>query len=415
MSTIDLKNPNNLRVANQLRVIEALRNKPETCPALAKALSLSGVAIKHITDELLKENIIVSYGIKSPKNRGRKATLLSLNNDVGVLCAIDLSGRDLAVAITDVSNNIIVEDAARNILYIDDEALEKVAQIVKNLLSSPLVKKRKLLGICVSTPGEFDNVTYDFIYAPRYVGTINNIKRFFEDRFQVEVNIYNDINLGLLGEQRYGSIPNSANDVYFVFLDYVAGSSLLLNGKIFEGARGHAGEPASYPKDSEFTKNLFSGRFYTINDIYAYIHEHAKDYPNEPFYLTDPFSFEQIATKYKEGDPLISEAIEYSAKINAIQLIAVSNLLDLEYICLEGKMLELGATYTDLIIHYFRKYDANHTRAQILFSSLDSAANMLGAIYQASNMYFLNLFAMLAAKRTNSSDHDIKTFFGNNI
>lgn len=412
-----LKNSNNLRVVNQLMVIDALRKKPQSCADMARSLSLSNVALKHITDELCAEGIIVSYAVKNSGGaRGRRPNLYSLNDKLGVLCAIDLSGRDLKVAVASVDGSIIVRDAVRNILLIDQKALSEVAALVQKLLLSPQVAGRKLLAICISTPGEFDRETFDFIYAPRIIDYRNvNLKRYFEKNFHVEVNIYHDVTLGLVGEKEFGAIPKNANHVYFVYLDYVGGSSLLLNGKVYEGARGHAGEPASYHSIDALSEEQYSGRFSTIYDVYGSIHKEAKNHPEDPFYASDPFSFDEVVARFNSGDPVVVKAVELSARRNAIQLLAVANLLDLEVICLYGKMLDFGPRFRDMIVRYYRSVDANQTGAEILFGELGSDANLYGAIYQAGNLFYLNCFARLAEKRTNSNYHDIKNFFGDNI
>lgn len=412
-----LKNPNILRVSNQLQVIRALQRKPQSCSDMARSLSLSNVALMNITEELAREGFIVPHvPVSQSKVKGRKPLLYTLNVDVGVFCAIDFSGRDLQVALSDMNNAIVARGFVPNILYIDDHALAKVKDVIDELLSRPETKRRKLLGISISTPGEFDRETGNFIYAPRISNCETmNFKTYFEGIYKVNTYLYNDVNLGLVGEREFGCIPKEAKHVYFVFMDYVAGSSLLLDGKIYEGAHGYAGEPSSYAPIDSFSSSQYSGRFFTLNDIYWDLHEQANKHPEDPFYASEPFRFSEVASRFKAGDPVVVKAVEKSAKINAIQLLSVTNLLDLEYVCLEGKMLEFGPRYRELICRYYRQYDANRNTAQILFSSCGHDANLLGAIYQASNMYFLDEFVKLAGKRTNAKDNGIKDFFGKNI
>jgi len=407
-----LKNPIIIRIANQYQVVLLLKKKPRSCRDLARKMSLSNVALKNITDELQKEDVVVSY-VKNNTKKGRFPSIFSLNENLGVFCSIDLSRRDLIVAISDVNDNIIVRGVVPDILYIDKKAIEEVTSLIKHLLKTSEVGNRPLLGICVSTPGEFDQRTKDFTYAPRIVDCTNvNFVHYFGNIFNVPVSVCNDINLGLLGEYNFGSsIPKEAKSVYYAFLDFVSGSALMFNGDIFVGSRGHAGEAASY-------KNLpgeYSGRFFTINDIYEEIHFLAKDHPEDPFYSQERFSFDDIVRRYNEGDKVINEVVEKSARINAIQLLAVSNLLDLDYICLEGKMIEFGNSYKDLLCRYYREYDANKNLTQITFSTCGKDANLYGAIYKSNEVYFLNRFIELANKRTNSINNDVEEFFKSKI
>lgn len=405
-----LKNPIIVRIANQYQVVLLLKKKPRSCADLARKMSLSNVALKNITDELQKENIIVSY-VKNTTKKGRFPNIFSLNENIGVFCSVDLSRRNLIVAISDINDNIIAKEIIANILYIDDDALKQVVEAINRLMKN---ESRPLLGICISTPGEFDQVTKDFTYAPRIVNyTKMNFRYYFNNIFHVPVSVCNDVNLGLLGEYCFGdSIPKDAKSVYYVFLDFVAGSSLMFDGDIFIGSRGHSGEPAHY-------KNIdgpeYSGRFFTINDIYKEIHDRANKYPNDCFYKQDVFSFDEVVERYRQGDKLINEVVEKSAKINAIQLLSVSNLLDLDYICVEGKMLELGNSYKDLLCRYFREYDGNKILTQIVFSSCNENANIYGAINKSNEVFFIGKFIELANKRTNTINNDVERFFTSKI
>jgi len=409
-----LKNPNSLRISNQLQVVEYLKRKPQSCLELGKKLNLSNVALKKITDELLKENIIYSY-IKEDriKQKGRTPAIFALNEDVGVFCVMDFSRRDLIVAIADINDNILVSDYIYGKLYIDEEALKEASILIKKLLKNEAVRNRKLLGICISTPGELDLQTKNFTYAPRIVNHAKmNFVHYFGDIFHVPVDVCNDVNLGLQGEYYFGnSIPKDAKNVYYVFLDYVAGSALMLNGEIFFGTRGHAGEPASYKELNEDDNGYYSGRFFTIFDIYKEIHLLAKDYPDDEFYKQEVFNFKDIVQKYHEGDKVVLKVIEKSARINAIQFLAASNLLDLDYVCVEGKMLELGDSYKNLLCHYFREFDANSNCANITFSTCGKNANIYGAIQKASNTYFVKKFVELANKRTGLVNNDVEDLF----
>ena len=407
-----LKNPIIIRIANQYQVVLLLKKKPRSCRDLARKMSLSNVALKNITDELQKEDIIVSY-VKNTAKKGRFPNIFSLNDNLGVFCSVDLSRRDLIVAISDVNDNIIAKSVIKNVLYIDSKTLQEVVTAIKELLKSSEVDNRPLLGICISTPGEFDQQTKDFTYAPRIVDCTNmNFLHYFGDIFNVPISVCNDINLGLLGEYNFGtSIPKEAKSVYYVFLDFVSGSALMFNGDIFVGSRGHAGEPASYKN----VEGEYSGRFFTINDVYKEIHDKAKDHPEDSFYSTEVFSFDEVVKRYKDGDKVVAEAVEKAARINAIQLLSVSNLLDLDYICLEGKMLEFGNSYKDLLCRYYREYDANKNLAQITFSTCGTNANLYGAINKSNEVYFLKKFIELANKRTNSINNDVEDFFRSKI
>jgi predicted NBD/HSP70 family sugar kinase len=413
------KNQSNLRILNQFKVVEALRKKPQSCADMASALGLSNVSIKRITDELYEENLIMTYAPKSSKSfrRGRKPFFFTINTDVGVVAAIDLSGRDLRIAVADLTNTILVEDTIPDVIYIDVKVLERVADALKALLARPEVSNYPLLGICVSTPGEFDETTFDFVYAPRILDCQHiNLKTFFRSRFDVDVSVCHDMNLGMVGETKFGAIPPEFKNVYLCSIDYLAGSSLLLNGTVYRGTHGFAGEITSLNPLDEHAAQCFSGQFFTIGHIFDEIKKAAKDHPEDPFYAADKLHLRDVVRRYEDRDPVVKAAIDKSARYNAIQMLSVANLLDLDAICIQGRILEFGPHYLELVKRYFRGYDANRNTTEILASPLGDRANLLGAVYQAGIVFFMNRFLSMARKR-NSEQNDvyISKFIGNII
>ncbi len=406
------KTPSNLRIANQRRVIDAIRRRPSSCSELAESLSLSNPALKNITDELLKEGLILQFAPlqEGKKSRGRAKILYEINENIGVFGAIDLSGRDLSLCISDANNRILARDEVKNVLFIDKTSLEEIADKLKSLLKKDAVKGRKLLGVCVSSPGKIDRETSYFVAAPRIVDCHHvNLKEFFESRFNVPVEVHNDVDMGLRGEARFGAIPKDARNVYFAFIDITSGSSLLIDGDIYRGSNGFAGEmPNINPVDEE-SKNCHD-RFFTLTDLYLKIKETGKD-ENDSFYKQDTFSLKDVVERYKQKDKIVLKAVDFSAKMNALKLLFIANLLDPDCICLEGRIFDFGRSYFESILKYFRLYDANFNTASIILSSLSHDANLLGAASVANDYYLLTRFAEMANKRTTREGYDLDEYF----
>lgn len=411
-----LKSPSNIRIANQIVVMDCIRERPISCIELSKKLSLSNPALKLITEELLEEKLIVPYVNlnKGKKGRGRQRVLYTVDNDIGVFAAIDLSGRDMVFCISDASNQILIRDTVKHVIYIDEDVLKEISRKLKNMLLSDVVNNRPLLGICISSPGKFDKLTHDFISAPRVKDCRTlNIQKYFENEFHVQCEMFNDINLGLAGEARFGSIPKDAKNVFFVFIDITSGSSLMFNGDLYTGSNGFAGEMANINEVDDCSRN-YLGRFFTITDIYAEIHDISKD-GNDPFFKQDVFQLNDVVERYKQNDPIVSKAVDKSARVNALQLLYIANLLDLDYICIDGRILDFGKEYFETLLRYFRLYDKNFNTVQIITSSLNHDSNLLGAVYQASGKYLLSKFAEMAKKRTNFENYGAISYFANRV
>lgn len=406
------KTPSNLRVANQRSVMEAIRRRPSSCSELSESLNLSNPALKNITDELLKEGLILQFApvSKEKKGRGRSKVLYEVNEGVGVFAAADLSGRNLSVCISDINNRILARDEVRNVLFIDKGVLQSVASKIEELLKKEAVKNRRLLGICISSPGKIDPQTSFFLAAPRFMDYRSlSLKDFFESRFHVPTEVRNDINMGLVGEARFGAIPKGAKNVYFAFVDIASGSSLMIDGDIYLGSNGYAGEmPNINPVDEE--SKACNDRFFTLTDLYLKIKELGKE-ESDPFYRKEVFELSEVIERYEQKDKVVLRALDYSAKMNALKLLFIANLLDPDCICLEGRIFDFGRPYFESILKYFRLYDANFNTASIILSSLSHDANLLGAVSTANDHYLLTRFAEMANKRTSREDYDLDEYF----
>lgn len=102
--------------------------------------------------------------------------------------------------------------------------------------------RERLLAISIGTPGDIDRQTGYFLYAPRFEDcTKLNLHTIFQEAFGVDVLVKNDVNLATMGENLFGAGGGCRNMLY-IALDYGIGSGMILDGRLFEGARGFSGE-----------------------------------------------------------------------------------------------------------------------------------------------------------------------------
>lgn len=411
------ENQNNLRVLNQIKVVDFLKKGPASCVDLAHKLSLSYTAIAKIVDELVNSGIL-EYLLPLPlekKKAGRRAALVALNDRVGLIGALDFSSRDILISLSTITNHIVAEGKIEDCDIIDEKALQKATQILETLLSSRPAMGLPLLEICIASPGKID-AEGNYIYAKRIKNYQTlNLQHYFSSHFHVDAKVYHDVRLGSLGERVFGNIPADAQNIYFAYIDNEAGSSFFLDSHLFSGSHNLAGEANDLnPVDLE-SRESRSGYFYTLSDLRDDIHSRLEKVSEHPLKDKEQLHIKDIADLYQKGDPLVKEAVEESARFNAIQLLMVANLLDVDYLVIQGRILLLGEDYLKALTSYFRAYDKNHNTAKIIFSSLQEKANLLGAIYQGGNLYLLSRFGEMALERTNRDDYDVIRYFGDNI
>lgn len=408
------ENQYNLRVSNQLKVISILKKGETSLSDIATSLKVSGAATTKIVNQLSEYKIVKKQSVK-PKGKaepGRLPISVKLNESVGVTCAIAFA-KKTEVALATLTGKIIAYDSFETNLFIGEEEFKKVSQIIKELLKKPAVNNRPLLGICISAPGMVQKETGDIFYSFKMkTGSNCSPLAYFRNEFGVPTNLYNDVQIGMVGAKKYGLIPNDANNFLYAHIDSACGEAFSFEGKLYQGFHGYPGEQTSYDEEDEYSKSSTSNVLYG----YAKIAKYAEDIdPSVNYYLEDltPDKF-RIIEDFKNNNKVIKQAVEKTAIKNALQLIAYDDLLNFDYIIIEGGINRLGDEYKNLILNSIYKYRKKF-RTNIIFLHAETNPSLLGAIYQSGNIYFLEKLEKITNQRSTTGKYNIADAFGENI
>ena len=395
---------NEIRIDNQIEIINLLRCGKRTTTELAKRLGVSFTAISNIVDELVKSRLIKYSNKKESKSRGRNPVFVELNCDDGVVCCVDLSAHFIKVVIASLDNQVIVEETIPDLVYLTIEHLEQIEHCIKKLLKTPEVNNRKLLSICIAAPGLIRPDTYEFVYSRRLSGqNIINPVSYFTNAFNVKVEMHNDVRIGCLAELKYGVFPKKPFNGLFIHIGFYSSLTLILNGKIYEGSNGFAGEVPNYDLEVNDISNVYNSRFYPLFEIVRTI-EKEKGLPLTQ--VNNYFNLNKLVEDYKNSDPITVKVIQDSAKINAMTIFALTTILDIDYVVIEGKILDFGEDYLDLVKQNIGRlsFSTPAIRARILSSGLKEDSPMIGACHQAATMHFLSSIENITRERIDLPD-----------
>ena len=405
-----LENRNNVRLTNQIEILNILRKSHSTITDIADKLDISFTAAKNIIEEISEAKLVkISESKQQLNKRGRSPSIVKLNSDIGVVCGIDLSGWDIKVFICSLDCKILCQKDIPSVMFIQPEHLSQIKDIINELMQNKAVKGKKLLSICISSPGLINQETskYEDVFRiPKYKD-MDPIE-YFKKAFGVHVEMYNDIRLGALAELKFGSFPNKPFNGIFMHIGTACGYALIINGKIYRGTNGFAGEFPTFNEIDVYSKT-WSGRIYGIYDI---LRSEQKD---SPVFIPDGDEktvFENLIKRYEAKDQLLLCKIEESIKMNAVAIIGLCASLDIEYLVIEGPILKFGKPYIDSLVKTINEYSKLKIRTKILASSLEENSSVLGTAYQAVTSYYLDTLKKLTRKRINKENFKInKTFY----
>ena len=410
----NFNNQYNFRVDNQIKLINLLKNGQQSINYLAEKLDLSFTAVSKIVEQLISYNVLKKVNIKNhTKKRGRLPVLVKINTSVGVTCAIDLSSTDLVVSLNTLTEKVIVSKKIPNVLFVTEDELKKISEVINELLKAPEVEKRPLLGICIASPGIINKDTEQLHIAFRLQALVNTpVTTYFFNKFNAPTHMYNDVKTACIGEMVYGNIPQNAKNYLFIHVGGSVGAAMVFGGKLYQGKSGYSGEFTNYVEEAggSTARNRLLG-FWAIED---YVYKHDPSIMIKP-HNDSTSNLKVLMEEYKKNNPVVLDAIDELAKQNAIQFIAYNDFLDLEYIVIEGSIALFKEKYQASLTKYINELDMAPFNAKILFSSLEGEATHVGAIYCATRNYFLNRLEEITIDRSSTGNYDISEAFSDSI
>ena len=113
--------------------------------------------------------------------------------------------------------------------------VEKVIiSVVEEMIEESGIKKKDIHAISSSAPGVIDQNTSVVLFTPNLPWRNYDIRSSMEKKFGIPFYIGNDVNLGVLGEYKYGVARGYKNVVGF-FVGTGMGGGLILNGELYTG------------------------------------------------------------------------------------------------------------------------------------------------------------------------------------
>jgi predicted NBD/HSP70 family sugar kinase/biotin operon repressor len=234
-----------LRASNRLRVIQALQLLGVTSRAdVARHTGLSRSTVSNIVAGLQAEGMVVD---RHPDGRaaaggGRPPALIALDPGAGFAIGIDFGKRHLAVALADLSHQLLAEEWREMADDYDaEDGIQQAAELVQLMVDASGADAGRLLGVGMGLPGPVhrSGVVGSSAILPGWAGTLAAER--MGERLEMEVWLSNDANLGALAESTWGAGRDACGLVYLKLATGI-GAGIVIDGRVFEGAGGTAGE-----------------------------------------------------------------------------------------------------------------------------------------------------------------------------
>jgi predicted NBD/HSP70 family sugar kinase len=365
-----------LHRANLERVVRAVRLAGSLTQAeIARTTGLSAATVSNIVREL-RDNGTVQ--VTPTSSGGRRARSVALSGDAGIVVGVDFGHSHLRVAVGNLAHQVLAEQSEP--IDVDASAAEgfdRAEQLVGRLVESTGIGRDKVLGVGLGVPGPIDvesGTLGSTAILPGWSGT--NPRQELAGRLGVPVQVDNDANLGALGELVWGA-GRGVRDLAYIKVASGVGAGLVVDGRIYRGPGGTAGEIGHITLD-EAGPVCRCGNRGCLETFTAarYVLELLRGSHGDQ--LTIP----KMVQLGREGDPGCRRVIGDVGRHIGMGVASLCNLLNPSRVVLGGDLAEAGELVLGPIRESVSRYaiPSAAQRLSVMPGALGARAEVLGAL-----------------------------------
>ncbi|GGZ11393.1 ROK family transcriptional regulator [Streptomyces nitrosporeus] len=365
-----------LHRANLERVVRAVRMAGSLTQAeIARSTGLSAATVSNIVREL-KDGGTVE--VTPTSAGGRRARSVSLSGDAGIVIGVDFGHTHLRVAIGNLAHQVLAEESEP--LDVDASSAQgfgRAEQLVNRLVESTGINPGKVIGVGLGVPGPIDvesGTLGSTSILPGWTGI--NPSQELAGRLGVPVYVDNDANLGALGELVWGA-GRGVRDLAYIKVASGVGAGLVIDGRIYRGPGGTAGEIGHITLDesgpvcrcgNRGCLETFTAARYVLPLLRP---SHGPD-----------LTMERVVQLAREGDPGCRRVIGDVGRHIGSGVANLCNLLNPSRVVLGGSLAEAGELVLGPIRDSVSRYAIPSAARQLAVDpgALGGRAEVLGAL-----------------------------------
>jgi predicted NBD/HSP70 family sugar kinase len=239
--------PRLLRAMNERAVLERLRGAgPASRTELATATGLSKPTVGQALANLDRAGLVRAAGQRTGE-RGRSALLYELDPTAAHVVGIDVGRAWVRVAVADLAGRVVARRDERSRARSAATLVGCVHELAHRVVGEAGVPWGDVAHTVVGSPGVLDPASGRLRYAPNLPGwsrrgLVDDLRAALTPSLVVD----NDTNLAALGERAYGRGRGVADFVY-LSIGTGIGMGIVVDGELYRGARGAAGEVGFLP------------------------------------------------------------------------------------------------------------------------------------------------------------------------
>jgi len=299
---------------------------------------------------------------------------------MAVYAGLDMGGTNLKYGLVDGQGKVLWwgKDPTPSDLQLLLEAIKQIWSALQKRAPG------RITAFGFGLPGIFNRQTKLIHRSPNYPG-LNGVplEPLFSRLVEIPFTIHNDASMAAYGEYRVGAGQGSKSMVLLTIGTGV-GSGLILNGQLWEGANGFAGELGHIIVNPDGDKCKCGSQGCLETEVSS--EKIVKNY-QQISRRTENISSAEVYQRALAGDGAAQEAFAQAGHYLGLGLASTINLLDPDKIILGGGVMKAGDFLLKPALKEIkrRSYLFDYSQCQIIPAVLGNQAGFIGAALWAQS------------------------------
>lgn len=340
MTSLPRGNRDLIRSINRSILLNAIKTQGTISRAdLAHKSGLSPATVTAITGDLINEGLVIEKET-GDSSGGRPPILLALNPRGGFVVGVKLMENQAVGALTDLNATVLFKET----IDFSDDKLDVIVDLLVNLVNHLIrqsdIRKKQLLGVGVGLAGVVDSAHGILRQSPFFGWKNIPLRDLLETRLKVPIHIDNDVNTLTLGEKWLGNgLP--VDNFVVVTVGRGIGMGMVINGQIYRGKNGGAGEFGHTVIDP-------SGPLCDCGKhgcLESFLSDRALLTIARAEVNADVRDIDDLVERAKNGNPAAVLVLTRAGALLGRELANVVNILDPKLILISGEGVRMGELF----------------------------------------------------------------------
>jgi N-acetylglucosamine repressor len=406
---VQMKRTASKSAQKELRLLSLIHGNHN--PSRIELAKMTGASIGSMTamvQRLIRRGLIVESG-KGLGSLGRKPVSLSLRNELGYVVGVDLGSFLTRVVVADVSSNISYKTEIETRMADGrDAVVRRTFDAVHHALKQARVSTASFRGIGMAHSGVIDTDKGLVLCFPRpgQMAQWRNVplRNMLQNEFSVPSALDDSARMMALAERCFGLGPD-LNDALFVEVGMGIGASIFMDGKLYRGPGGSAGEFGHMTVDEDGPLCSCGNRgcleaMASCAAIISSVRSAIDNGVNSKVADLVEGNLERLGVEIivqaaKENDTLSSRVLHEAISHIGVMLADVINLLNPNCVVFAGPLFREGGDFIlDQVKDVIRRraLEKSGSEAKLRISTLGSDAGALGAASLITQQVLENLY-----------------------